>query len=136
MAIEVIQELTSVAKLAFQHSSLWELLIEGAEDMKFRISSVSLPFIAFETQTRKTGSKHYIEYKPEEDFSITFRETSDFSTYDYFKDWQDQIFDYRTRVWKTGSKGFRNFTLAFSRDYTLGVVSSIFFGERKFNLVV
>ena len=133
MAIEGIWELTNVVKLPLQHSSLWELIVDGAPDLKFRVISVQLPFIQFETQTRKTGSKHYTEYKPEEDFTVTFYEVADFSTYEYFKDWQNDIFAFNARVWRTGSAGIRNFTLAFSRDFTFGIVQSIVTGERRFN---
>lgn len=124
-------EIVQVSKLALQPKNLWEIVFTDAPDIKYRVQNINLPFIGLETQTRKTGSKHYIEYKPEEDFNMTILETVDFAAYDYIIDWRNSIYDYQNRVWKTGPAAFKTFTLAFQVNADYPVVTIVQRGRKE-----
>jgi hypothetical protein len=81
----------------YQLNNLWSFSIEKNDEAEWplfaTIVSTSLPLLKLGTETRNTGEKHYIEFSPTDTFSITVRERTDFSTYNYFKEWMDSVFD-------------------------------------------
>ena len=102
MAIESTGFIDQISDMAFQPRTLWEFYLDSKPEVRFRVQSTTLPFITFETDTRSAGTKHYTKYVPESNFDVTFFETTDFSTYDYMKEWMDEIFDPEERVFNVG----------------------------------
>ena len=71
MGITVNNELINIAGLNLQNANLWELYEERQPAIKYRVKSVTLPFLSLETFTRKTGTKHYSDFVPEGEFDIS-----------------------------------------------------------------
>jgi len=110
MSIEILQQ------ISFQQSSMWEFyILEGPPQLKLYITETSLPFKQLETETRSTGSKHYISVIPEGDFSITFRETTSWEVYNFLHTWFESVYDTRNKVFKTGSDKFKTGIVAFEK---------------------
>lgn len=88
---------TSFDNSNHQLANLWEFYISKKQGEEWplvaRVISTSLPFINLAFETRNTGEKAYTGFTPIESFSITFYENRDFSTYQYFKDWMNSVFD-------------------------------------------
>lgn len=81
----------------FLNPNLWEFFFLDNSDLQFLIQNVSLPFIKFETETRNIGSKVLKSVTPEDSFSMTFYETSDFDVYQFMTEWMDTIYDKKKR---------------------------------------
>ncbi len=84
----------------FLNPNLWDFFFLDNVDLRYLVQNVSLPFIKFETETRNIGSKVLKSVTPEDSFSITFYETSDFDVYQYMTDWMDSIYDKKKRKFK------------------------------------
>lgn len=82
-----------------QKNNLWDFRIQKNDESEWpfvaKVKAASLPFISLTTETRNTGEKHYTGFTPIETLSITIYESTEFSTYSYFKEWMDQVFDER-----------------------------------------
>ncbi len=134
MAISINNELAKIAGLELQNSNLWEVYEEKQPEIKYRVKSISLPFLGLETITRKTGTKHYSEFTTEEDFDISLYETTDFATYNYLKKWMDEVYDPIKKVFNTGINiGIRNFILSFQHDAVYSRIGKNIVGERIYN---
>jgi hypothetical protein len=107
------QAIHGLLGLDFQNPNMWEFQFlssagtEGGDvDLSifetYRVVSTNIPFHKFESHTRKTGSKHYEDWTPEDDFSITFLETTDFKVLTTLNNWKEQIYDTQERVFNTG----------------------------------
>lgn len=103
------EAINGLLSLDFQNPNMWEFYfvpstegidLSGIES--YRITSTSIPLHHLTSHTRKTGSKHYDDWTPEGDFSITFLETTDFKITKILEEWKNQIYDPITRVFKTG----------------------------------
>ena len=106
--------------LSLQNPNLWEFYITDApSDMKFLVTEVALPFEKLETETRNTGTKHYTGFTPIEDFTITFRETTGFTVFNYLKAWMNEIYDPIQRVFISGVDANRIGTIAFEKPVFL-----------------
>ena len=134
MSIIVNNELLKIAGLNLQNANLWELYEEKQSEIKYRVKSITLPFLSLETFTRKTGTKHYSDYTPEGEFDISVYELDNFSTYDYLKKWLDEVYDPDTKVFNAGvGVGIRNLILAFQVDDIYSVNAKMVHGERVYN---
>ena len=138
-----IQEILRATDQALQNSNLWELQILPSVstpssapttssainqfiDIKYRVQSVSLPFLGFETQTRKTGTKHYTNYIPEGEFSITFLENTNFDTFNFLDGWRNQIYDPIRRVFRAnGSTQVKDMQLVFQKDTVVRLIGPL-----------
>lgn len=92
--------------------NLWDFYFTDFPNIKYRCQSVSTPFLTLETETRSTGTKHYTKATPEESFSATFLETTNFLTYAYFRSWMDSVYDQKERVFKSGTGKFKDAVVA------------------------
>jgi len=111
----LVSEIRNVTNVGLQNSNLWELVIQGYEKVKYKVQSVTLPFLKLNTETRKIGTKHYISYTPEEDFNISFLETTEFEVLNFLQNWKDDIFDKEKRVFNVGDFS-KTFILRFQVD--------------------
>jgi len=92
----------SIIESSFENSNhqlanLWDFFISKKENEDWpliaRVQNTTLPFINLTTETRNTGEKAYTGFEPIGEFSMTFYENRDFSTFQYFKDWMNDVFD-------------------------------------------
>jgi hypothetical protein len=90
------------SQLAFERSNyqlnnLWEFSVRKNDENNWPlityVTDASLPFLNLTVETRNTGEKSYNGFTPIESFSLTFKETTQFSTYNYFNDWLKEVFD-------------------------------------------
>jgi len=103
----------------YQNPNMWEFYIDDPSappDLKFLVTEVSLPFEKLTTETRSTGTKHYMGFEAIGDFSITFRETVNFDIYDYFNKWKNLVYDPDKRVFRSGPGKFKTGILAFQES--------------------
>lgn len=98
MAIDYIEQVSKRSN--YQLANLWEFFIDDNEEMKFHVTSTSIPQTKLSVEERNTGEKLYSGYEHESGFSIEIRETTDFKAYNYFKSWMDEVYDPVRRVFK------------------------------------
>jgi len=95
----------SAYKYEDQLSSQWDLKIHSldgkADKIKFKVQSTSIPFSSFDVERKKSGELAFKGYKEIDNFSVTLRESSDFSTFKFFQDWQDKFYNRDTRTFNT-----------------------------------
>jgi len=99
--IDISSELLNSYIASPQFNNMWEFYIQDWKETDYNISSLkvistTLPFMQLESESHGTGHKYYTGYKMPENFSVTFREDSDFSVTNYFKEWERLIFDVYT----------------------------------------
>jgi hypothetical protein len=88
-----------------QLQNLWDFYFIDDPGIRFKIKTTSLPFEKFSTKTLFNGKKVYIGVNRIATFTVTIYECDllnrPFATYNYFKDWWDQIYDSRLKVWRS-----------------------------------
>lgn len=100
--IDIQNEMFNSYSESPQFSNLWDFYLLDWYNSSFNISklkviSSSLPMIKFNYESYDpTGQKYYTGFALPESFSIVFREDSSFSVFNYFKEWESQIFDEET----------------------------------------
>lgn len=114
MSIEILQQ------IPFQHSNFWTFSFTDSDPtLSFLVTSVDLPFKKFDVDTRNTGSKHYTKYTPEGEFSVTFRETIGFTSYNFLRDWFNNVYDNVNKVFRSGAAKYKTAILSFQATNTL-----------------
>lgn len=86
-------------------SNLWEFYLLEHEGFKYRVVDVNLPLPGLESTTIGTGQKYWSDVTVPEEITVTLRETSDNHVFTLMWLWQNQIFDYKNKVFRTGNKG-------------------------------
>lgn len=123
------QEILKVVDVGLQNSNLWELRILDPfidPNLKYKIQSATLPFLGFETETRKTGTKHFTNYTSEDEFTITFLETTNFDVFHFLNDWKELIYDSKKRVFKAnGYLHAKDLEIFFQKDETIKFIGPI-----------
>ena len=95
--------LDSAYKYEDQLANQWDLnlLKSGTFDkLKFKVIDVSFPFPKFEIARKYSGETHFKAVEEVTELTVTLRESPDFSTYTFFKDWCDSFYDSNNRVYK------------------------------------
>jgi hypothetical protein len=114
----------STYKYDDQLGSQWDLKIHsltGEETkLKFKVQTTNLPLPSLVVERKKSGETVYKSYNEVDDFSVTLRESPDFSTYKFFQSWQDLFYDRSKRV-------FKNFTNLASYQKSLYNVEVTFY---------
>lgn len=88
----------------YQNPNLWEMAFvdPDSEAVHFLIQNTTLPFEKFDTETRSTGTKHIKSVEFVDEFSIEFNETENLDVINYLTDWQNLIYDSKTRTFRVG----------------------------------
>jgi len=121
--------------LSLQNPNLWEFyIIDAPTNLKFLITDITLPFEKLETETRNTGSKHYTGFTPVGDFSITFRETTDFDVQNYLTEWKNSIYDPIRKVFNVGPGKYKTAILAFEKPFFIANIYSKVFQFNKLKI--
>jgi hypothetical protein len=89
-----------------QLANMWDFYLTDWEESdyeinRFKVIETSVPMLSLETESRSNGEKVYVGYAMPESFSITFREDSNFSVFNYFKEWEREVFDQSTGQFKS-----------------------------------
>lgn len=92
--------LNSVYKYEDQLSILWDIKIiaPGAEKLSFKVESCSIPQYKLDVERKFSGETVYKKITHPEAISITFRESSDQSTYAFFRDWMSKFYDFKRHI--------------------------------------
>lgn len=97
----------------YWNPNLWEFYFDDEPSIRFLIKSTTIPLLKFETETRNSGHKVLMKFEPEEDFSIEFNETADFTVMKFMEKWMGNIYDQKTRKFKTGGSYVKQATVTF-----------------------
>lgn len=95
--------LDSAYKYEDQLANQWDLnlLKSGTFDkIKFKVTDVSFPFTKFDVARKYSGETHFKSVEEVPELTITLRESPDFSTYTFFKNWRNSFYDPDERVYK------------------------------------
>jgi hypothetical protein len=96
-----------------QLSNLWEMKIlngQNKEKITFKVQDVKLPFLKLEAKRSFSGLIYWDTFIDVESVQMTIRESSDFSTFQFFQNWMDKIFDSKKRVFLVQEKeNYRNY---------------------------
>lgn len=91
-----------------QLGPMWDFnIIPGAdspkniEKMKFKVQDVTLPTYKLVAERKLSGEVMWKGIEDLTELTITIRESPDFSTFRFFRDWMDKFYDYDNRVFKT-----------------------------------
>lgn len=83
-----------------QLTNLWDFYLEDwGNDSRYAVSrfnvvSSNLPFVAsLETDSFNTGENFYTDFKYPSSFTLELRENTEFTVYEYFKNWMSKVFD-------------------------------------------
>jgi hypothetical protein len=120
-------EIDLVSSIDFQLNNLWDFMIfpnvtsdlaaqaaslnlyaltssvtSSAADviMKYKVVSTTIPLPSLAIEKTKYGRKHYQSRNYEGDFTVTIMEDSLFSTYSFFRNWMEQIYDFELNQWQ------------------------------------
>lgn len=99
--ISLVDEMYNSYMYSPQMENLWDFYIEDWDESyynisKFKVISASVPQLSLSYGSHNTGSKFYSGYEMPNTFSVTFREDTKFSVFNYFKVWERKVFDERT----------------------------------------
>jgi len=94
--------LDNAYKQDYQLSHQWDLVFTDPKatslGLKFRVSDCSIPFRNLRAERKNTGELIYTEVAEFEEMSFTIREDSSFTTYKYFEDWLNTVYDFDKRM--------------------------------------
>lgn len=85
----------------YQLANLWRIDFKDYPDLDFHLINTSLPMPKLEYEGRKYGEKIYTGFTAPDQITFTFRETQEFSSYKFFQDWLETLFDYEKGEYKT-----------------------------------
>jgi len=107
-----------------QLQSCWDFSIvdkTSFSHLKFKVQDTNIPMYKFTVERKITGELLYKALEDLDSLTITFRESSDFSTFDYFNNWYNFIYDFKQRCFKTMSNditdSLRNFKVTLYQRY-------------------
>ena len=102
MAIDIYTEILSND---YQLANKWDFYFTDNPLIRFKVINAYVPFINLAVEKRSTGEHSYSGVNFLDEFSIDFRETTEFSTFNYFDIWRKQIFNYDKKTFKSYLKG-------------------------------
>jgi hypothetical protein len=96
----------SLFKYDDQLASEWDLQIVSGNtsvslQIPYKVVSTSLPFQNFKIERKPSGETVIKGIEEPEAFSITLRESPDFSIYKFFQGWMDRFYNRKTRTFNT-----------------------------------
>jgi hypothetical protein len=93
-----------VFPISHQYKNSWIFYFEDNPTFNFYMKGLNLPFLKLDHINKETtGQKFYSKPTFPDTFSIEVYESLDFKTFDYFKAWQDQIYNSLTGTFNVGS---------------------------------
>ena len=97
--------LNSVYKFEDQLSILWDIkiLAGNAEKLQFKVEDCSLPFYKFDVERKFSQETVFKKVENLDEVSITFRESNDHSTFDFFYNWMSKFYSFEDRVFRSFS---------------------------------
>lgn len=102
-----------------QLKNRWFCYFEDFSKSEFLVKSVNLPFEKLITETKKYGDKKYVGFTPIDTITIVFYENTKFEVYKFFKNWMDDIFDSKEKVFNVLSNEnvkYKDATILFYRS--------------------
>lgn len=89
-----------------QISILWDIEVlnsNNASLLKTRVVSSTIPFLKINSERRLSGLISFKDISFPDEFSITLRESSNFSVYKFFKEWMSKFYNEEENTFKTFS---------------------------------
>ena len=89
-----------------QLSTLWDLEVLNSDKtplLKTRIVESTIPFTQLNTERKFSGKVFFKDVTYPDEFSITLRESSNFTVYKFFKEVLDKFYDFEQNTFKTFS---------------------------------
>lgn len=83
-----------------QLANRFKLSFNDNEDLEIFIKSTDIPLEGFTYDTLPFGKKEINAIKPVETITFTFYETPDFAVYKFFKEWQEDFYDFDKKAFK------------------------------------
>jgi len=95
----------SVYRYEDQLASNWDLQIDSPEGavlskIKYKVISTSIPFQKFQVERKKSGETIFKGVEEADTFTITLRESPDFTSFLFFQTWMDLFYDRIKRVFR------------------------------------
>ena len=87
-----------------QLSTFWDVEILNSENipkLKTRVISSTIPFLQINIERRLSGILSFKDVTFPEEFSITLRESSNFTVYKFFKEWISKFYNEEENTFKT-----------------------------------
>lgn len=126
-------------KTEYQLNNQWDLFFVdslNADTMHFRVVDTSIPFYKLEVETKLTGEKFYKSLTEIDSVNITIREKIDFSTFTFFENWFNSVYDRKNRVFKViyneNEEVLRNFNLVFYKPLATALDTALTLGTPFF----
>jgi len=84
-------------------SNLWEFYVLGLEQYRYRVVDVNVPTPGLESTTVEAGAKYWSGVTIPEEVTVTFRETANGSIFSLMWVWQNEIYDFKNKVFRTST---------------------------------
>ena len=94
-------EYEKLSEIDFQNANLWEFYFNTDIEIKYYAQSITLPFYGFETEAQ-IHTHYYTKSLPLDEITVTFLEDTNFRTLKFLRKWQEEIYDFDKKVFKTG----------------------------------
>lgn len=112
-------EIDSISSIDLQLANLWDFIIldnpnignivdlvtTSVNDVfgvlnKFKVQSLAVPFPSLEKVTLLSGHKSYTKRNFEEDFTVTLYEDTSFSSFNFFQNWLEKVYNFDDNVFQ------------------------------------
>lgn len=108
--------LANLMNYDLQLNNKYKLSFEDNPDLDYFIKNMNLPMEGLSQEMLPFGNKRLTGLVPVETVTMEFWETTDFKVYTFFRDWQETIFNFDTKVYKVldnEDDKYKNATLTF-----------------------